>query len=53
MDMPGSARIPAIRTEALKFAYGEGTSRFNVLFDISIEVPPGQLAAPARRRCLP
>jgi putative ABC transport system ATP-binding protein len=44
MDMPGSARVPAIRTEGLKFAYGEGTSRFNVLFDISIEVPPGQLA---------
>jgi putative ABC transport system ATP-binding protein len=34
----------AVRAEDVSFAYGEGPSRNKVLFDISIEVPPGQLA---------
>ena len=44
MDVPAAARTPAIRTEGVDFAYGEASARFKVLFDISIEVPPGQLA---------
>ncbi|HWB50498.1 MAG TPA: ATP-binding cassette domain-containing protein [Stellaceae bacterium] len=39
-----STTMPAVRTEGLAFAYGEGPSRNRVLFDISVEVPPGQLA---------
>ena len=35
---------PALRAEAVSFAYGDGPSRNRVLFDVSIEVPPGQLA---------
>jgi putative ABC transport system ATP-binding protein len=34
---------PAVRAEAIDFAYGQGTARNQVLFDVSIEVPPGQL----------
>jgi len=47
MDMPALApapTTPALRVEGLDFAYGEGEARFKVLFDISIEIPPGQLA---------
>ncbi|HVH79493.1 MAG TPA: ATP-binding cassette domain-containing protein, partial [Stellaceae bacterium] len=36
--------IPAVRADEVSFAYGEGASRNKVLFDISIEIPPGQLA---------
>ena len=36
--------LPALRTEGVSFAFGEGPSRNRVLFDISVEVPPGQLA---------
>jgi putative ABC transport system ATP-binding protein len=39
-----AAYPPAIRTEGLAFAYGEGEARFKVLFDLSLEIPPGQLA---------
>jgi putative ABC transport system ATP-binding protein len=41
--MMGST-LPAVRTEGLSFAYGDGPSRNRVLFDISLDVPPGQLA---------
>ena len=34
---------PAVRAEGIDFAYGQGTARNQVLFDVSIEVPPGQL----------
>ena len=35
---------PVVRTEGVNFAYGEGAAHFKVLFDISLELPPGQLA---------
>jgi putative ABC transport system ATP-binding protein len=44
MTLSAEAPGPAIRVEGLNFAYGQGPSRNNVLFDLSIEVPPGQLA---------
>jgi len=34
---------PAVRAQGISFAYGQGESRNPVLFDISIEIPPGQL----------
>jgi putative ABC transport system ATP-binding protein len=34
---------PVVRAGAIDFAYGQGTARNQVLFDVSIEVPPGQL----------
>jgi putative ABC transport system ATP-binding protein len=34
---------PVVRAEGLDFHYGQGDSRNQVLFDISIEIPPGQL----------
>lgn len=34
---------PLIRADSLNFFYGEGESRFQVLFDIAIDVLPGQL----------
>ena len=37
------ASAPAVRAEAIDFHYGQGDSRNQVLFDISIEIPPGQL----------
>jgi putative ABC transport system ATP-binding protein len=33
----------AVRAAAIDFHYGQGESRNQVLFDISIEIPPGQL----------
>ena len=46
MDMPAPTIVsaPALRTEGVSFAYGEGAARNRVLFDISIGVPRGQLA---------
>ncbi len=35
---------PAIRIEGIDFAYGQGQARNNVLFNVSLDVPPGQLA---------
>src|SRR6185436_15146970 len=34
---------PVARVEDLNFYYGEGEARFQVLFDIGVEVLPGQL----------
>jgi putative ABC transport system ATP-binding protein len=34
---------PVARAEGLNFSYGEGEARFQVLFDIGLEVLPGQL----------
>ncbi len=34
---------PVIRAEGVNFYYGEGEARFQVLFDIGLEVAPGQL----------
>ena len=34
---------PLVRADSLNFFYGEGESRFQVLFDIGIDVLPGQL----------
>jgi putative ABC transport system ATP-binding protein len=34
---------PVARAEGLNFFYGEGEARFQVLFDIGLEVSPGQL----------
>src|SRR5262249_2641778 len=36
--------LPAVRTDGVRFAYGDGPSRNRVLFDLSVQVPPGQLA---------
>jgi putative ABC transport system ATP-binding protein len=51
MSMPAPAEpvatilpVPAVRTEGVSFAYGEGSAHFKVLFDISLALPPGQLA---------
>jgi putative ABC transport system ATP-binding protein len=38
---PGSL-APAVRAQGINFAYGRGDARTQVLFDISIEIPPGQ-----------
>ena len=35
---------PAVRAQGINFAYGRGDARTQVLFDISIEIPPGQFA---------
>jgi putative ABC transport system ATP-binding protein len=35
---------PAVRVQSLNFAYGEGSARNDVLFDVSLEILPGQLA---------
>ena len=40
---PGSL-APAVRAQGINFAYGWGDARPQVLFDISIEIPPGQFA---------
>jgi len=37
------ASIPVIRAENIDFHYGNGDSRNQVLYDISIEIPPAQL----------
>jgi putative ABC transport system ATP-binding protein len=34
----------AVRIENVGFAYGEGSARNEVLFDVSLDIPPGQLA---------
>src|ERR1700752_3951815 len=34
---------PVARADGLNFFYGEGEARFQVLFDIGLEVLPGQL----------
>jgi putative ABC transport system ATP-binding protein len=34
---------PAVRAEGVDFFYGQGDARNQVLFDIFIEIPPGQL----------
>jgi putative ABC transport system ATP-binding protein len=44
MAMPEPTTSPAIKVEGLEFSYGEQHSRNRVLTDLSIEVPPGQLA---------
>jgi putative ABC transport system ATP-binding protein len=44
MDVTVSPPPSAIRIEGVDFAYGQGPSRFKVLFDVALEVPPGQLA---------
>jgi len=44
MPAPPPAPVPALRAEGVNFAYGEGAARFRVLFDIALEMPPGQLA---------
>jgi putative ABC transport system ATP-binding protein len=44
MSLPVPASTPAIRIDGLDFAYGQGPARHRVLFDISLDMPPGQLA---------
>ncbi|HWD60677.1 MAG TPA: ATP-binding cassette domain-containing protein [Stellaceae bacterium] len=44
MDMPALLPAPVLRAEGIDFAYGQGPSRYRVLFDVSLEMPPGQLA---------
>jgi putative ABC transport system ATP-binding protein len=44
MSLPAPAPTPAIRIEGIDFAYGQGQARNKVLFDMSLEIPPGQLA---------
>jgi len=44
MSLPVPAPTPAIRIEGVDFAYGQGPARYKVLFDISLDIPPGQLA---------
>jgi putative ABC transport system ATP-binding protein len=43
MDVVPGALAPAVSAQGLNFAYGQGDSRNQVLFDVSIEIPPGQL----------
>ena len=43
MDMTVVPTAPAVRVQHLDFAYGQGSARNQVLFDVSLEVPPGQL----------
>jgi putative ABC transport system ATP-binding protein len=51
MDLPGETNPwaglrfpdPVVRAEAVDFFYGEGEARFQVLFDNSLELMPGQL----------
>ena len=42
-DVLETGGAPLVCAEALNFFYGEGKSRFRVLFDISLDVLPGQL----------
>jgi len=42
-DVLETGGTPLVCAEALNFFYGEGESRFQVLFDISLDVLPGQL----------
>jgi len=44
MSLPAATATPAIRVEGVDFAYGEGQARYKVLFDLSLEMPQGQLA---------
>ncbi|HTQ32682.1 MAG TPA: ATP-binding cassette domain-containing protein [Stellaceae bacterium] len=46
MDMPAPPLkpIPAVRAEGVDYSYGESAARFKALFDVSLELPPGQLA---------
>jgi len=44
MDMTIAPMAPAIRVRGLNFAYGEGSARHEALFDVSFDIPPGQLA---------
>lgn len=37
-----SLLAPAVWAQGISFAYGQGDARNQVLFDISIEIPPGQ-----------
>jgi putative ABC transport system ATP-binding protein len=43
MDVAVTTLAPAVRVEGVDFSYGQGESRNQVLFDIAIEIPPGQL----------
>ena len=43
MDVAVGPIDPVVRAHSIDFAYGQGDSRNQVLFDISIEIPPGQL----------
>jgi putative ABC transport system ATP-binding protein len=40
---PIAAETPAVRADGVNFAYGEGESRVQVLFDNRIAIAPGQL----------
>jgi putative ABC transport system ATP-binding protein len=40
---PLAAETPAVRADGVNFAYGEGESRVQVLFDNRIAIAPGQL----------
>jgi putative ABC transport system ATP-binding protein len=40
---PLTAETPAVRADGVNFAYGEGESRVQVLFDNRIAIAPGQL----------
>jgi putative ABC transport system ATP-binding protein len=51
IDLPGAAdadrddaaAMPAVRVEGVNFSYGEGDSRYQVLFDNRLTIAPGQL----------
>jgi putative ABC transport system ATP-binding protein len=43
MDAIVGLSAPTVRAEAIGFSYGENESRNQVLFDISIQIPSGQL----------
>jgi putative ABC transport system ATP-binding protein len=43
MVQGAAAAVPVIRAESIDFHYGDGDARNQVLYDISIEVPPAQL----------
>jgi putative ABC transport system ATP-binding protein len=43
MDETIAPTAPAVRVQRLNFAYGEGAARNDVLFDVSLELPAGQL----------
>ncbi len=42
-DVLETGGAPLVRADGVNFFYGEGESRFQVLFDIGLEVLPGQL----------
>ncbi|HTW52259.1 MAG TPA: ATP-binding cassette domain-containing protein [Stellaceae bacterium] len=44
MSLPVPPPTPAIRIDGLDFAYGQGPARYKVLFDVALDIPPGQLA---------